>query len=76
MNSITIKLPAALDRRLRAKARRGGESLSALARRALEREAVPVPPWRDFATFAAKDKGMWKDGPPDLSEREGYGPAR
>jgi len=75
MNSITIKLPAALDRRLRAKARRGGESLSALARRALEREAVPSPAWPSFAAVAAKDKGMQKGGPADLSSREGYGPA-
>jgi hypothetical protein len=76
MDSITIKLPAALNRRLRAKARRNGENLSALARRAFEREAAPVPSWPSFAKLAAKDIGMQKGGPTDLSTREGYGPAR
>ena len=74
MGSITIKLPAALNRRLRAKARRNGETLSDLVRRALEREVRPTGP--SFAAMAADSLGMIKDGPPDLSSREGYGPAR
>ena len=74
MGSITVKLPAALERRVRAKARRTGENVSTLTRRALERETAPAPKWPDFATLAKSSLGMIKDGPPDLSSREGYGP--
>ena len=70
MPSLTVKLPTTLDRKLRAAARKRGEKISAVARRALEKEvAAPAP---DFAELAAKYKGMFK-GPRDLSEREGYG---
>lgn len=70
MPSLTVKLPGTLDRKLRATARKRGEKISTLARRALEKEvAAPAP---DFAELAAKYKGMFK-GPRDLSEREGYG---
>jgi hypothetical protein len=70
MPSVTIKLPAPLDKKLRAAARRRGESLSLLTRRALEREIMTDGP--DFAALAAKQRGMFR-GPTDLSTREGYG---
>jgi hypothetical protein len=66
MPSVTIKVPAQLDKKLRAAARRRGESVSVLARRALEREVVSGGP--DFATIAANHRGMFR-GPPDLSTR-------
>ncbi len=70
MPSVTIKLPALLDKKLRAVAKRRGESLSLLTRRALEREIMTDGP--DFAELAAKQRGMFR-GAPDLSTREGYG---
>jgi hypothetical protein len=73
MPSFTVKLPVELDRKLRNAARRRRESLSALARRALEREVDAGGP--DFATVAAAQFGMFR-GPGDLSAREGYGPRR
>jgi predicted transcriptional regulator len=68
--SFTVKLPEVLDRKLRAAAHRRRESLSALARRALEREVDADGP--DFAVLAARHRGMFR-GPEDLSTREGYG---
>ena len=70
MPSLTVKLPGTLDKKLRAAARKRGEKISTLARRALEKEVTAAPP--DFARLAADYKGMFK-GPRDLSEREGYG---
>ncbi len=70
MPSFTVKLPAPLDKTLRAVASRRGESLSTLARRALEREAAGGGP--DFATLAARHRGLFV-GPRALSTREGYG---
>ena len=70
MPSFTVKLPMPLDKKLRAIARRRGESLSMIARRALEREIVTDGP--DFAVLAGKHRGMVR-GPSDLSTREGYG---
>jgi len=70
MASFTVKLPTSLDKKLRATARRRGESLSMIARRALEREIVADGP--DFAVLAAKHRGMFR-GTSDLSTREGYG---
>lgn len=70
MPSLTVKLPAKLDRKIRATARQRKESVSAMARRALEREAVNGGP--DFAVLAAKHRGMFT-GPSDLSTRKGYG---
>jgi predicted transcriptional regulator len=70
MPSLTVKLPAPLDRKLRTAARRRKESVSALARRALEREIATGG--LDFAALAARHGGMFR-GPPDLSSREGYG---
>lgn len=70
MPSFTVKLPTPLDKKLRAAARRRGESLSVMARRALEREVVTGG--SDFAALAQHHRGMFR-GPRDLSTREGYG---
>ena len=70
MPSFTVKLPTPLDKKLRSAARRRGESLSVMARRALEREVVSGGP--DFAALAVRHRGMFR-GPRDLSSREGYG---
>jgi predicted transcriptional regulator len=70
MPSLTVKIPPALDKKLRSAALKRREPLSTLARRALEREVSVRAP--DFAQLAANYKGMFK-GPRDLSEREGYG---
>lgn len=70
MPSVTVKLPVALDKKVRAAARRRGEKISVLARRAIEREVASGGP--DFATLAERYKGMMR-GPKDLSSREGYG---
>jgi len=70
MTSLTVKLPEALDRKLRSAARSRGEKLSVLARRALEKEVTAEAP--DFAKMAERYKGMFH-GPTDLSSREGYG---
>jgi hypothetical protein len=69
MVSITVKLPVNLDKRLRATARRQGEGISTLIRRALEREISGDGP--DFAKMAAPYKGMFR-GPGDLSVRKAY----
>ncbi len=68
MPSLTIKLPVKLNRQLRMTAHKRKENLSALARRALERELVAPAP--DFATLAKPYLGMFS-GPRDLSAREG-----
>jgi len=68
--SVTIKISVQLNKKLRAAARTRKESLSVIARRALEREVNAGGP--DFALLAAKHRGMFR-GPRDLSEREGYG---
>lgn len=70
MPSLTVKLPATLDKKLRAAAQKRGEKISTLARRAIEREVAGAAP--DFAKLAASYRGMFH-GPRDLSEREGYG---
>lgn len=70
MPSVTVKLPAGLDKKIRAAARQRKESVSVMARRALEREVSSGGP--DFATLAQKHRGMFR-GPRDLSTREGYG---
>ncbi len=68
MASVTVKLPIELDKKLRAAARRRGEGLSELVRRALEREIATDGP--DFVSAAGRYKGMFR-GPSDLSTREG-----
>ena len=70
MPSLTVKIPAALDKKLRSTAAKRREQLSTLARRALEKEVAGAAP--DFVKLAASYKGMFR-GPRDLSAREGYG---
>lgn len=70
MPSLTVKIPPALDKKLRSAALKRREPLSTFARRALEKEVTASAP--DFAALAAGYKGMFR-GPRDLSEREGYG---
>jgi len=70
MPSLTVKIPAALDKKLRSTASKRREQLSTLARRALEKEVTSSPP--DFVQLATPYKGMFH-GPRDLSAREGYG---
>ena len=70
MPSLTVKIPASLDKKLRSTASKRREQLSTLARRALEKEVTAAPP--DFVQLAAGYKGMFR-GPRDLSMREGYG---
>jgi len=69
MASLTIKLPAALNRRLRTVARKRKENLSVLTRRALEHELDAREP--DFAVLAKPYLGMFS-GPRDLSARESW----
>ncbi len=70
MPSLTVKIPSALDKKLRSAALKRREQLSTLARRALEKEVAAGAP--DFAQLAANYKGMFR-GPRDLSQREGSG---
>ena len=70
MPSLTVKLPASFDKKLRAAAQKRGEKISTLARRALQKELAGEAP--DFAKLAKNYKGMF-NGPRDLSQREGYG---
>lgn len=70
MPSITVKLPGPLDKKLRATAKKRGEKVSTLARRALEKEVADGSP--DFVKLAERYQGMF-EGPRDLSTREGYG---
>ncbi|MCF3649844.1 hypothetical protein [Synoicihabitans lomoniglobus] len=71
MKTFTAKIPATLAKKLKATAKRKGSSVSDLARAALEREVDEDA--TDFATAAARYRGMIKDGPTNLSTREGYG---
>ena len=66
MPSLTVKLPAALNKKLRTVARKRGEKISALMRRALEKEVADHAP--DFVQLASRYKGMFR-GPSDLSTR-------
>lgn len=70
MKTVALKIPEELDMKIRQAARRGKESFSALARRALIRE-IEIQE-TDFARLAAPYRGMF-EGPADLSSREGYG---
>ena len=70
MKSITVKIPESLDSSLRLKAKKSGQPVSELVRRALVREIECES--QDFARLAAPYRGMFS-GPPDLSAREGYG---
>lgn len=70
MKSLTVKIPEALETRLRKKAEAANEPVSALVRRALTREIEADAV--DFSKLAAPYIGMFS-GPADLSTREGYG---
>lgn len=71
MKTFTVKIPESLDKKLKSAAKRQGTPVSTYARAALEREVNEDG--TDFATAAARYRGMVKDGPTDLSNREGYG---
>jgi predicted transcriptional regulator len=70
MKTLTVKIPEALETKLRRKAKAENEPVSAIVRRALAREMEADAV--DFAKLAAPYQGMFS-GPPDLSTREGYG---
>ena len=70
MKTLTVKIPEALETKLRSKAKACKESVSVIVRRALAREMEADA--ADFSKLAAPYLGMFS-GPPDLSTREGYG---
>jgi predicted transcriptional regulator len=70
MKTLTVKIPEALETKLKRKAKAGKESVSVIVRRALAREMEADA--ADFAKLAAPYQGMFS-GPADLSTREGYG---
>lgn len=68
MKTLTVKVPEALETKLRNKAKAGKELVSAIVRRALAREMEADAV--DFAKLASPYLGMFS-GPADLSTREG-----
>ncbi len=70
MKTVTLKIPHALEVKVRKTLKRRKENFSDLARRALSREVAEHE--IDFATLAAPYRGIFT-GPRDLSSREGYG---
>jgi len=70
MKSLTVKIPEALEAKLRKTAEAANEPVSVIVRRALAREMEADAV--DFAKLAAPYAGMFS-GPADLSTREGYG---
>ena len=70
MKTLTVKIPEALETKLRNKAKAANEPVSEIVRRALAREMEADSV--DFAKLAAPYLGMFS-GPADLSTREGYG---
>jgi len=70
MKSLTVKIPEALETKLRNKAKAANEPVSEIVRRALAREMEADAV--DFSKLAAPYLGMFS-GPADLSTREGYG---
>ena len=69
MKSLTVKIPEALEAKLRSKAKAANEPVSEIVRRALTREMEADAV--DFSKLAAPYVGMFS-GPADLSTREGY----
>jgi hypothetical protein len=69
MKTVTLKIPEALDAKIRRALKSRKESFSELARRALTRE---VEARLNFADVAEPYRGIFR-GPGDLSIREGYG---
>jgi len=70
MKTLTVKIPEALETKLRRKAKSDRETVSVIVRRALARELEADA--TDFARLAAPFLGMFS-GAADLSTREGYG---
>ena len=70
MKALTVKISEALEAKLRNKAKAANEPVSAIVRRALDREMEADTV--DFSKLAAPYRGMFS-GPTDLSTREGYG---
>lgn len=68
MKTVTIKIPDAMNQKLRKSAAARQEGISETVRRALAKE---LDSGRDFASLAAPYRGMFR-GPADLSMREGY----
>jgi predicted DNA-binding protein len=66
-NTLTVRLPEDLLKRLREKSRRTGLPMGQVVRQSLEAalESTPNEAWRKYV-------GILKDGPPDLSSRKGY----
>ena len=66
-NTLTIRLPEELLKRLREKSRRTGLPLGRMVRQSLEATLEPDRnhAWRKYT-------GILKDSPPDLSSRKGY----
>lgn len=66
-NTLTVRLPEDLLKRLREKSRRTGLPMGRMVRESLEAALEPNvnQAWRKYA-------GMLTDGPPDLSSRKGY----
>jgi len=70
-NTLTIRLPEELLKRLREKSRRTGLPMGRMVRESLESTLAEDAPaggnqaWRKYV-------GIFKDGPPDLSTRKGY----
>lgn len=70
MKTLTVKIPEALEFKLRSKAKAAKEPISVIVRRALAREMEVDAV--DFSKLASPYLGMFS-GPADLSTREGYG---
>jgi predicted transcriptional regulator len=72
MKTVTIKIPDAMNQKLRKRAAAQQEGFSETVRRALAKE---LNSGTDFASLATPYRGMFH-GPADLSTREGYGHPR
>ena len=70
MKTLTVKIPEAMETKLRNKAKAAKQPVSEIVRRALAREMESDTV--DFSKLAAPYVGMFS-GPADLSTREGYG---
>jgi predicted DNA-binding protein len=66
-NTLTVRLPEELMKRLREKSRRTGLPLGRVVRQSLETTLTKQEeqPWRKYV-------GVIKGGPPDVSSRKGF----
>jgi hypothetical protein len=70
-NTLTVRLPEDLLKRLREKSHRTGIPIGRVVRQFVENGLSQDPPaqsnqaWRKYV-------GIFEDGPPDLSSRKGY----